>query len=716
MFGTIMVPLDGSLLAERALPYAEAVARAAGARLALVRAAGARSLPGQKPGAAHMAALEGAETYLEQAARRIAGPGLSVDTGVTFAGAVEGIMDEIDFRRPDLIVMATHGRGGLGRLALGSVVWTLVTRTAVPILLVRIGQPAAPAQPFAERPKILVPADGSVLAKKAPPLDAALADLLGGELLLLQAISSFARGADADERAVARRYLDGLAARFASPGRRISCEIRAGTPAAAIAAAGRDDGAALDGLGEREAALEGAGRTVVYAALDGAAAGLIAIAAAVRPTAREAVTRLRALGIEVAMLTGDNRATAERIAGELGIATVFSDVLPGQKADKVRMLQGRGRLVAMIGDRIYDAPALAQADVGIAIGAGTDVAMEADDVDLMRSDPVDVIGAIVLSRATVRKMRQNLFWPVGDNSVAFPIAADLFYPAFGLLLRPEIAALTMAGSSLLVATNAVMLKRLRLPGIRRPAPQAWRRGLPARVPGHEPAETARRACGGGRQPRHRHGADGAPQGDARAGPARLRAVARGQRLPDWPPPGRLRARPPAGLPPGDLARRARRRAPVAGRRPGADRAGGGPLRAGGRVLAAGPLLHRRGCRSGGLQRRRHRRARRPAGRRGRALGSYQAAGLLGGATGPPSAGSSPRSSGRAPPSSSTPPSRGRPPGGLRGATGARIPRRRTAPPPPARPPRPPGGGSAHHCSCRCGSSFSRSSSPGPGRN
>lgn len=230
----------------------------------------------------------------------------------------------------------------------------------------------------------------------------------------------------------------------------------------------------LDGLAERGARLEGAGRTVVYAAIDGAAGGLIAIADAVRPSAKQAVAALTALGVEVAMLTGDNRATAERVAAELGITTVFAEVLPEQKADKVKSLQTRGMLVAMVGDGINDAPALAQADVGIAIGAGTDVAMEAADVVLMKSDPLDVIGAIALSRATVRKMKQNLLWAVGYNTIAFPIAAGVFYPAFGLLLRPEIAALSMSGSSLLVAINALLLKRARLPGIRRPAPAAPR--------------------------------------------------------------------------------------------------------------------------------------------------------------------------------------------------------------------------------------------------
>src|SRR3990172_9266938 len=210
----------------------------------------------------------------------------------------------------------------------------------------------------------------------------------------------------------------------------------------------RDNNIAMDGYQERGATLEGAGRTVVYAAADGKFAGMIAIADAVRPNAKLAVEKLTKMGVQVAMLTGDNRATAERIAGELGITTVFAEVLPGQKADKVRELQSQGKLVAMVGDGINDAPALAQADVGIAIGAGTDVAMETADVVLMKSDPFDVIKLVLISRATLRKMHQNLWWAAGYNTIAFPIAAGLFYPAFGLVLRPEIAAISMSGSSL----------------------------------------------------------------------------------------------------------------------------------------------------------------------------------------------------------------------------------------------------------------------------
>lgn len=217
---------------------------------------------------------------------------------------------------------------------------------------------------------------------------------------------------------------------------------------------------ALKGDAER---LEGAGRTVVHLARNGKLLGLIAIADKARPTAAAAVRQLQARGVQVAMLTGDNRGTGERIGRELGIDIVFADVLPGQKASKIKELQAQGKKVGMVGDGINDAPALIQADVGFAIGAGTDVAMESADVVLMKSDPYDVVGAIELSRATLRKMHQNLWWAVGYNVIAFPLAAGVFYP---FLLSPEIAALAMSGSSALVAVNALMLKRTKLSGIK----------------------------------------------------------------------------------------------------------------------------------------------------------------------------------------------------------------------------------------------------------
>ncbi|MGH2349186.1 MAG: HAD-IC family P-type ATPase, partial [bacterium] len=169
---------------------------------------------------------------------------------------------------------------------------------------------------------------------------------------------------------------------------------------------------------------------------------------------------LSALGIEAVMITGDNRRTAEAVARELGIDRVYAEVLPQDKAEHVRRLQAEGKIVAMVGDGINDAPALAAADVGIAIGAGTDVAVEAAQMVLMRSDPLDVLRGIRLSQATVVKMKQNLAWASVYNILAIPIAAGVLYPRFGITLRPEWSALLMSASSIIVATNAVLLKRV----------------------------------------------------------------------------------------------------------------------------------------------------------------------------------------------------------------------------------------------------------------
>jgi Cu2+-exporting ATPase len=218
----------------------------------------------------------------------------------------------------------------------------------------------------------------------------------------------------------------------------------------------------LDALAGKRDATATEGRTVVLVAVDGRATAVIGISDAPRPTSKAAVEELRRQGIDVVMLTGDNRTTAERIGRELGIREVMAEVPPADKAGKVAELQRAGKKVAMVGDGVNDAPALAQADLGIAIGAGTDVAIETADVVLMRSDPLDVATAITIGRATLRKMRQNLGWAVGYNAIAIPIAAGVFEPAFGLVLRPEIAALAMSGSSLLVAVNALLLRRLRL--------------------------------------------------------------------------------------------------------------------------------------------------------------------------------------------------------------------------------------------------------------
>jgi len=230
---------------------------------------------------------------------------------------------------------------------------------------------------------------------------------------------------------------------------------------------------ALGRLEAEATRLQADGRTVVHVSQAARVIGLIAIADAIRPTSKAAVAKLRERKIDVVMLTGDNAATAKRIAEDLGIDTVLADVLPGQKAEKVKALQATGKKVGMVGDGVNDAPALTQADVGFAIGAGTDVAMESADVVLMKSDPYDIVAAIELSRATLRKMHQNLWWAVGYNTIAFPLAAGVLYP---FVLSPEVAALSMSGSTLIVAVNALMLKRTKLEGIRRPggnvAPEA----------------------------------------------------------------------------------------------------------------------------------------------------------------------------------------------------------------------------------------------------
>ena len=223
------------------------------------------------------------------------------------------------------------------------------------------------------------------------------------------------------------------------------------------------EGIELGDLGRRRDELAAAGRTAVLVAVDGRAAGVLALADAPRQSAAAAVRELHAMGAQVVMLTGDNQATAKRIADQLGIDTVIAEVLPADKSAKISELQRAGKRVAMVGDGVNDAPALAVADLGIAIGAGTDVAIETADVVLMRSDPVDVPTSLRIGKGTLRKMRQNLGWAIGYNAIALPIAAGVFEPAFGLVLRPEIAALSMSGSSFLVAVNALLLKRLRLP-------------------------------------------------------------------------------------------------------------------------------------------------------------------------------------------------------------------------------------------------------------
>jgi Cu2+-exporting ATPase len=220
------------------------------------------------------------------------------------------------------------------------------------------------------------------------------------------------------------------------------------------------EGIGADGLTEQAERLAQEGKTAMYVAVDGQAAGLVAAADQIRLSARAAIAALKELGLEVAMISGDNRRTAEAVGRELGIDRVFAEVLPQDKADYVNRLQQEGKKVAMVGDGVNDAPALAQADVGIAIGAGTDVAIETANVVLMRSDPLDVAAAMQLSRATVRKMKQNLVWASVYNVMAIPIAAGILFPSAGIELRPEWSALLMSASSIIVATNAVLLKQV----------------------------------------------------------------------------------------------------------------------------------------------------------------------------------------------------------------------------------------------------------------
>ncbi|MBA2564866.1 MAG: copper-translocating P-type ATPase, partial [Gemmatimonadetes bacterium] len=205
--------------------------------------------------------------------------------------------------------------------------------------------------------------------------------------------------------------------------------------------------------------LAGEAKTPMYAAIDGELAALIAVADPLKATSREAIERMKRMGLEVVLLTGDNEGTARAIARQAGIERVVAGLLPDGKVAEVRRLQAEGRIVAMVGDGVNDAPALAQADVGVAVGTGTDIAAEAADVVLMRGDPRSVPQAIALSRRTMRTMKQNLFWAFVYNVVGIPVAAGVLYPALGLLLSPVLASAAMAFSSVSVVTNSLRLRR-----------------------------------------------------------------------------------------------------------------------------------------------------------------------------------------------------------------------------------------------------------------
>jgi len=208
--------------------------------------------------------------------------------------------------------------------------------------------------------------------------------------------------------------------------------------------------------------LKYAGSTVIYVAVDGKYAGYISVADPLKPSAVKALRELKAREIRLVMLTGDNQATAQEIARSLGIEDFKAEVLPAQKAEIVKKLQSEGRIVAMAGDGINDAPALAQAHVGIAMGTGTDIAMESGGITLLKGDLEGILRARKLSQATMRNIRQNLFFAFVYNSIGVPIAAGVLYPVFGLLLSPILAAAAMSLSSVSVITNSLRLRKVKL--------------------------------------------------------------------------------------------------------------------------------------------------------------------------------------------------------------------------------------------------------------
>ena len=262
----------------------------------------------------------------------------------------------------------------------------------------------------------------------------------------------------------------------ALPGRGVQAQLNGDVLRMGNIALMEANGIALDGLVEKAQAMGAQGKTTMYLSAGDKAVGVIAVADTLKENSRESVAQLRAMGLEVVMLTGDNAQTAQAIAKQLGVDNVEAEVLPADKVEVVRRLQSQGKVVAMVGDGINDAPALVQADVGMSMGAGTDVAMESADITLMRSDVASVIGAINLSRATIRTIKQNLFWAFVYNILLIPVAAGVLYPVFGAMggvpdglgfffgeqgfLNPVLAALAMAFSSVTVVTNSLRLRRV----------------------------------------------------------------------------------------------------------------------------------------------------------------------------------------------------------------------------------------------------------------
>jgi Cu+-exporting ATPase len=297
---------------------------------------------------------------------------------------------------------------------------------------------------------------------------------LSGEHELLRIAAAVERGS---EHPLAAAILRGAALRGLTPveatdfesvtGRGVGARVEGravavGNAAFVLGLPAESEAAAGAGIGDaalaRAAELRADGQTVMFVSVERRLVGLLGVADPIKPSAAGALAELRAEGLRVVMLTGDHAATARAVAGKLGIEEVLADALPSQKADAVKRLQAQGRVVAMAGDGINDAPALAQADVGIAMGTGTDVAMESAGVTLVKGDLRGIVRARRLSRATLRNIRQNLFFAFAYNSLGIPIAAGILYPLFGILLTPVMAAAAMAFSSVSVIGNALRLR------------------------------------------------------------------------------------------------------------------------------------------------------------------------------------------------------------------------------------------------------------------
>jgi len=315
---------------------------------------------------------------------------------------------------------------------------------------------------------IVLDKTGTITEGKPVVTDVSLVDGIG-EDLLLQLAASAEKGSEhplgeaivqrAEQRSLPLLPLERF---LAIPGRGIEARIGGRAVVLGNEQLMAEKGIALGSLSETSAELAAHGKTPMFVAVNAAAAGIIAVADVPKPSSARAIARLREIGLEVVMITGDNRRTAEAIAAQVGVDRVFAEVLPQDKAAAVKAIQAEGRKVAMVGDGINDAAALAQADVGIAIGSGTDVAIESADIVLMRSDLADVAAAIQLSKATIRNIKQNLFWAFCYNVLGIPIAAGLLYAFGGPLLNPIFAAAAMSLSSVSVVSNALRLRRLKL--------------------------------------------------------------------------------------------------------------------------------------------------------------------------------------------------------------------------------------------------------------